>query len=128
MYIGSKGYTVPKASLTEQEIDALKKELTVSPMTIAGYGPDQKIQFKTYMESESKLYIPKCFGLSRFGTVPLKIPEGDDISLDFKGSLRPIQEEAINAVLDACRDPTKMGGLLCLGCGFGKTVCAISMI
>lgn len=128
MYLGTRGYTVPKSCLTERKIDALKKELTVSPLTIAGYGPAQTISFKTYMESETKLYLPKCYGLEKFGLPLLKIPEGDDIDVNFIGSLRPIQHEAIAAVLSACRDPMKMGGLLCLGCGFGKTVCAISMI
>lgn len=127
MYLSSRGYVVPKEESVS--FDELKSQLTVEPHVIQGYGPAQNEPFRTYLESNSKLYIPKFYGLQKFGVPSLnKIPEGDDINVRFTGSLRSLQEDATSAVLDACRDPMRMGGLLCLRCGEGKTVCGINMI
>lgn len=124
MYLSSRGYTIEKASLSDEELQNIKKELTVCPNIIDGYGPQgaaEQLTFKNYLESKSKLYLPKAYGLKQFGVPTLsKISEGDDINVEFKGNLRPQQQEPVNMVLDACRDPARMGGLLCLKCGEGK--------
>jgi superfamily II DNA or RNA helicase len=120
-YLSSRGYVVPKSSLSAEELEALKKDLTVAPFTPEGYGPDENPSFKTYMESTTKLYIPKYYGLQKYGTPTInKIERGDDIDVEFTGKLRPLQEDAVKAVLQACQDSSKMGGLLCLQCGEGK--------
>lgn len=127
-YLGSRGYVVYKSNLTEQELLKLKQELTVIPFTAEGYGQPAE-SFKSYQESSSKLYLPRYYALQKFGLPKInKLNDGLDIHIDFKGSLRPIQIDAIKSVLDCCNDPTKMGALLCLACGQGKTVCGISMI
>jgi superfamily II DNA or RNA helicase len=128
-YITSRGYVVPKHALSHEDLEALKRELTITPFTPEGYGPNENLTFKTFLESSGKLYLPKYFGLQKFG-VPnvIKIQDGDDIDVVFTGKLRPLQEDAVEAVLSACRNPLKMGGLLCLLCGQGKTVCGIKMI
>jgi len=127
-YLGSRGYVLYKSNLTEQEILELKKELTVVPFTAEGYGQPAE-SFKNYQESSSKLYLPRYYALQKFGVPKInKLHDGKDITVKFTGSLRPIQIDAIKAVLDCCNDPSKMGALLCLGCGFGKTVCGISML
>ena len=119
-YLGSRGYVVYKSNLSEQELLELKQELTVVPFTAEGYGQPAE-SFKNYQESSSKLYLPRYYALQKFGVPKInKLQDGLDINIDFKGSLRPIQIDAIKSVLDCCNDPKKMGALLCLACGFGK--------
>lgn len=121
MYLNSRGYVVPKDSISQEEIISIKNELSVKPFVIEGYGNSNVDSFKTYLESNTKLYLPKYYGLNKFG-VPesIKINEGEDINVEFTGKLRELQEEAVKVVLDACKDPKKMGGILCLQCGQGK--------
>lgn len=120
-YINNRGYVITKNTLSDEDVMAIKQELTVTPFTIDGYGNTKAATFKTYMESNTKLYIPKYFGLQRFGLPHNnKIQDGDDICVKFEGNLRPLQEDAVKDMLMACRDPVKMGGLLCLQCGEGK--------
>lgn len=119
-YLGSRGYVLYKSNLTEQELLKLKQELTVIPFTAEGYGQPAE-SFKSYQESSSKLYLPRYYALQKFGLPKInKLNNGLDIHIDFKGSLRSIQIDAIKSVLDCCNDPTKMGALLCLSCGQGK--------
>ena len=47
--------------------------------------------------------------------------------MNFVGSLRDYQIEQVDAFLNACDDPTKMGGIVSIGCGGGKTVIAINI-
>lgn len=127
-YLGSKGYVLLKSELDPKQLSDIKNELTVSPFSPDGYGVEPVI-FQNYLESTNKLYVPKYYGLQKFGVPSIcKINEGNDIDLEFTGTLRPLQVEAVGHVLQACRDPSKMGGLLCLACGQGKTICAVSMI
>ncbi len=119
-YIGSRGYVIPKSSLSDEDTVTIKTELTVAPYTPEGYGTKPE-PFKNYLESNTKLYLPKYYALQKFGLPEnIKLSDGQDINVRFKGKLRPIQEDAIKSVLDCCRDPMKMGALLCLQCGGGK--------
>lgn len=123
MYLSSRGYVVPKDSLNTQDLETLKEDLTVAPQVIQGYGgPNPCGDFRTYLESNNKLYIPKFYGLQKYGvpSLPNKIQPGDDIQLAFTGSLRALQKDATSAVMEACHDPARMGGLLSLRCGEGK--------
>ncbi|NDB80980.1 DEAD/DEAH box helicase, partial [archaeon] len=79
-------------------------------------------------ENTNKLYIPRYFGLQRFG-----LPERDLIlntgidcnRLEFEGNLRDEQIEVVNKFLQVAYDPLKRGGIINVGCGFGKTVVAL---
>ena len=123
MYLGQKGYTVPKHLLTDADMARLKKELTFRPETFATKvmkvpGP----QFKTWRENTNKIYVPRFFGEKKWGSVPSKLPEATSIDVPFAGSLRPQQLPAIDAFL------AKGSGLLELPCGFGKTILALKII
>ena len=123
MYLGQKGYTVPKHLLTEADMTRLKKELTFRPETFATKvmkvpGP----QFKTWRENANKIYVPRFFGEKKWGPVISKLPASVPIDVPFAGSLRPQQMPAIDAFL------AKGSGLLELPCGFGKTILALKII
>jgi len=127
-YLGPRGYVLYKSNLTEKELIELKQELTVTPYTADGYGQPAE-SFKNYQESTTKLYLPRYYALQKFGVPKInKLNYGKEITVKFTGSLRPLQVEAVKAVLDCCNDPSKMGALLCLSCGQGKTISAIYML
>ena len=49
--------------------------------------------FPVYKESVQKLYVPLYWGAERFGwPSSVRVPAGDDISLEFAGSMREYQE------------------------------------
>ena len=126
--ISNKGYTIFKEDFSEKELKNIKKTLNVSP-----YSPYQSKftpppTFPVYQESKRKLYLPRHWGLSNLGQPEkTQIKEGFDINLDFKGELRPIQIEAIDAYMKNCY-PEFGGGILCLACGFGKTILSLYLL
>lgn len=124
-----QGYSINLASFSPEALAAVKKELTVTPVTMGNsYGP-KPASFELWRQGPTRLYVPKFYGLSKFGTEGLRhnIPEGDDLHPDvkFAGSLRKEQMEPVSAFRRAADDPKKMGGILSLPCGCGKTVLAL---
>jgi superfamily II DNA or RNA helicase len=124
--LSNRGYSIVKKG-NEKLVEELKKLLTVSPHVNNTMGPSKPCSFPVYLENEEKLYIPKFYGLQKFG-VPSKnkIKDGLDApTLIFKGSIRKEQEEPAQCFLDAIEDPTKLGGIISLPCGYGKTILAL---
>ena len=126
-----QGYSIVKEDLTPHQIADIKTELTVCPYIppnsgIIGPPPSY---FHLFCESNTKLYLPKCYGLKKFG-VPIidKRSEGDVIDIKFNGDLRPEQIPAVDAVLGACNDDIKTGGILNVFCGGGKTTMALNIL
>ena len=125
-YLGPKGYTIKKEFLDIEELNLIKKELTVS-----AYVPKSSLAkptpFPIYRESRKKIYIPKFYGLENYGEPEAIItPEGKNINVKFKGSLRDYQKPVVNKWLKAARK--KGCGLIEADCGAGKTCMAIWLI
>lgn len=125
-YLGPKGYTIKKEFLDIEELNLIKKELTVS-----AYVPKSSLAkptpFPIYRESRKKIYIPKFYGLENYGEPEAIItPEGKNINVKFKGSLRDYQNPVVNKWLKAARK--KGCGLIEADCGAGKTCMAIWLI
>ena len=115
-----RGYGVEKAG-NAALVQRLKAELTVTPR-VSDNGPPANA-FPLFRESAKKLYLPRAFGLARLGapaTVALHAGE-EAPGLVFSGSLRPEQQAPVEAFLAAARDPCVGGGIINVGCGFGKT-------
>mgnify|MGYP001162515137 CR=1 FL=1 len=79
--ISRRGYSLIKDKLSSKELKELKKELTVAPISHINYGPSPT-PFKIYKESKQKIYVPKSFGLKKFGDPDLNkfTPSGTFIS------------------------------------------------
>ena len=129
--LSPRGYSVIKADLTAPELEALRKELTMVPKDTmgGGGGGGGSGEFTVYRESANKIYVPKYFGLRRFGAPQRRtIPEGAPTTLRFAGSMRPEQLQPASVFIEAARDPMRMGGILSLPCGAGKTVIALHIV
>jgi superfamily II DNA or RNA helicase len=125
--ISKRGYVIRKSILQKKELEQLKKELTMTPFTLPGFQQDTK-KFKLYQENENKIYLPKAYALNKFGKPEVDRLEnsGDDIDLEFSGSMRENQLPVIETFMSACKK--QGGGLICLGCGFGKTIISLKIV
>ena len=123
-YLGKKGYTIKKSSLTMHEENHIRKTLTVKP-----YIPNSPVKedsFEIYRESKSKLYVPRYFGIEHYGPPDeIKLPEPTKINVPFVGDLRDYQ---LNIVGEYMKKAEAGGGLLEIPCGRGKTVMALKIV
>ena len=121
-----RGYGISKDD-SKMDIDDIKASLTVKPHSV--YDDNSNAQFKVFLESSKKIYVPKYWGLSKFG-VPNedKIQPPQEIEAKFTGSLRDYQLEPVRKFIECCKDSKKRGGILQLPPGWGKTVMALNII
>lgn len=120
--LSNKGYIILKDSYTDKEIKNIKKDLNVIPYSPYQSKFSEPPSFPVYQESIRKLYLPRYWALENLGKPKqYTINEGTNINITFNGSLRPVQEEAVTAFMKNCY-PEYGGGILCLGCGQGKSV------
>lgn len=135
-YLGKKGYTIAKSVLSPADYEFLKKDLFVKP-EIFGYGQaDGAREFPVYRENEKKMYIPRFYGIQRYG-LPRKseIQIGEDINVTFAKPLRDYQNEIVgiygnyvNQSICSGSLHKGSGGILEVPCGAGKTVMALKII
>ena len=106
----------------------IKKDLTVCPISHINYGPSPT-PFRLFKESKQRIYVPKSYGIKKFGSPKynkLKKITGENIQIDFKGSMREKQLPVINTFITECNKSG--GGIVVLPCGFGKTVIGLNII
>lgn len=131
-YLGKKGYTIPKSVMTEEDIACLKEELLVKPvemkMSYGAPGAAQANAFPVYKENDKKIYLPRFYGIERYG-LPDKseLQEGDDIDVSFDKPLRDYQDHIIGVYMNHIGEPIAKnhtengnGGILEVPCGRGK--------
>jgi superfamily II DNA or RNA helicase len=136
-YIGKKGYTIPKTNLQKEDLEFLQKDLFVKPEIFGNYTNDDSTSFPVYRENDKKIYIPRFYGINRYGK-PLnnELSSGDDIQLEFTKTLRDYQTNIVNIYIDSVNVPISIskntqlgsGGILEVPCGKGKTVMALKII
>jgi len=128
-YLGKKGYTVPKSVLSKPDYDFLKKDLFVKPQIFgANYGGESISEFPVYRENEKKMYLPRFYGIQRYGLPPKsEIQCGYDIDVTFAKPLRDYQNHIIDVYHKYVSKPicseslhNGSGGILEVPCGRGK--------
>ena len=127
-YLGQKGYTIIKSELTVEQQKKIRNDLTIKPYVGGAMGgATNQVTYPAYRESDKKFYVPHHYGVETFGK-PKKcaISEGDDIDLEFNGTLRDYQEPVVNKFIEVVTKPHDNGlrfggGLLELPCAWGKT-------
>ncbi len=117
------GYKIAKANVHAEE---LRKTLTVKPFIPSVFVPNKNAipRYKVYRETEDSLYLPKHFGIERFGTpgsTTRDVPQTDSSFWTFKGSIRESQQAVVASFLK----PEPHDGIISLHTGGGKTVCAL---
>ena len=97
-YLGTKGYTIPKSALTAKDIEFLKKDLFLKPQTSGpSFGPALDDAFPVYRENEKKMYIPRFYGIERYGQPARnEIAPGMDIDVAFTKELRDYQNNIVD--------------------------------
>jgi len=111
------GYQIAKTS----NDSAIKKALMVKPFSLIN--PHSVPRYPVYYEDKNHLYLPKHYGIEKFGSVPSKrdVPETPAKFWEFAGSIRPAQLPVVNSFLL----PEPHDGIISLHTGGGKTVCAL---
>ena len=115
--ITSKGYKLP---INDKNVNILKKELMVIPYT------ENAVRFPVFRISEKYIYVPKFYGINKFGLPPdknIKEQIGIPVELNFKNTLREYQVDTCNKILNHLK---KHGsGLASIYTGWGKTAAAL---
>lgn len=120
------GYGVSKEN-NDELIKTLKKDLTMTPNINFAMTNGDPVSFPIYCESEKYLYLPRYYGLQKYG-IPNKctLAEGKTCeNMIFNGTLRQQQQEPVNNFIKAAQDPSKRGGIISVPCGFGKTIMSV---
>ena len=130
-YLSKKGYVIHKSNISSDELVDLKLTLRAKPLV------DNKFNFQTtnpyfpvYIETKNKMYIPKMFGIEKFGFPKsvLENYEGKEWEneIEFDGTLYPEQNEPVNTLIKSCQE--KGGGVLQISTGGGKTFMALNVL
>ena len=125
-YLGQKGYSIYKNTLSLKESVFIRDELMAKP-----YIPKSPVEseaFPIYKESPQKFYVPRVFGITHFGQPnEIKINNYEKMKIIFNGSLREDQQLVVDKYINTIKNGG-FGGLLDLYTGFGKTVLALKII
>ena len=123
-YINKRGYVIIKENYDYKTLNNLRNELTVKPFNKF---VDNVESYKVYEENIKKMYLPKIYAIQKLGMPEGdKLPKGDDIDIEFCGSIRENQREPIEVSLKTLK--TTGGGILVLPCGYGKTCIGLYLI
>ena len=127
--LSKDGYKIIKKDYDSKLIKEIKDELTVKPFN--NFNRSQMMsdvgRFTVYLESPKKLYLPRFYGMKKFGVPTMNLlEEGDPIHLSFNGDLREEQKPIEEVYLKNAYE--KGGGIISIRCGGGKTVLALHII
>lgn len=130
-YLSKHGYVLRKDTLERAEYTSLVQELRGRPLVDEKYNRyNQDSSFPLYTETKNKLYIPKMYGLEKFGFPESETENyiGCDWSndIEFTGSLYDRQIGPCNVLIEQLKNGS--GGILSLGTGFGKSICALYVL
>lgn len=123
-----RGYKIDKATLSESDIIAIRKDLLVRPASASHHQPPPP--FSVLKESATALYLPRSYAYDKLGPPagePKFPPHGHVPDFTFEGQLRPLQEAAVAAYLDEALNRSGAGTIV-LGCGCGKTTTSLYIV
>lgn len=127
--LGRYGYSLKESELSQQDIEKIKKELTVKPIVLAAYAA-KATSYKIYYRDKDCYYVPRFWGIKNFSSpeyVALSsgLPMNENVSCSFEPMSHQIEAFKKLNVIFAPGKQLGDGGVLSLPCGYGKTFCAI---
>jgi len=124
-YLSKRGYVIKKESITNEELVILRSQLRARPLQDDKYNTFNQTDtsYPIYTETKNKIYIPKMYGINRYGDPKRYMPNyigksWENLDLNFNGTLFDNQIEPVNALLSSCKQSG--GGILKAGTGSGK--------
>lgn len=118
-------YKYPLSKLSSSDLQTVQTELT-KDVTDNPHGGGKT--FKLFRTNETYIGVPRYYGIVQWGW-PEQCEFADaapmNEGISFKGELRPVQKEAVTAVMQQLQSTG--GALLLKDCGLGKTVDACYM-
>jgi superfamily II DNA or RNA helicase len=131
-YLSKRGYVIRKNDISSELYIDLKLQLRGKPLIDTKYNKGYNdTSFPVYIETKNKLYIPKVYGIKRFGKAKTETSNyiGEKWKYDnvFNGNLYENQKIACKKLLDELLDGTG-GGILSLASGFGKTISCLYVL
>jgi superfamily II DNA or RNA helicase len=130
-YLSKRGYVLKKETLTQEQLFEIKKELRAKPLVDEKYNKNILDEsYPVYIDTKTKLYIPKMYGIKKFGYPEIElenyIGKDWDHKIDFSGKLYERQEEPCKALYEACLNDN--GGILEAKTGTGKTLMSLYVL
>ena len=124
--ITARGYAIKKSYLNEIQTQGLRSELTVAPKTLDKFQKDIQ-NFPIYAESKTRFYVPRHWGIKKFGEPEANIvSEGLELSESVTSKTdfppRDFQKDIIESFIQKGAN-----GLICVPCGYGKTFMALNI-
>ena len=114
------GYAVKKAGLTFQQIQHIKKELTMTPKMVGKFVKGDS--FPIYTETANRFYLPRMWAKDTFGDAESMLVDGDPLrEIPFVGKPYDYQTAIIDKFV------ASPNGLICVPCGRGKTFMAVAI-
>jgi superfamily II DNA or RNA helicase len=123
--ISTRGYSIPLKQLPVHFLEDIRTELNVKPLENPNFQGVSE-SFPVYRISKSKVYLPRHYAIEKFGPARNFNLDGTVINVPFQGSLRDIQQQTVEATLEAFKN--HFGGLVSLSTGLGKTVVGLNLI
>jgi len=119
----NEGYLLKKSKFNKDIIRNTKKELTVCPYQPIQFNKKEG-KYIVYSENEEFISLPKFYGLKKFGEPDKNYEKkGIPMNINFKGKPKPNQVDILKQTIDHIDEHN--GGLICAGCGQGKTFMAL---
>jgi Rad3-related DNA helicase len=125
-YLSKFGYTIKKELLDSELYIKLKTELKAEPLKDDKYFSVNDT-FPIYIETKTKMYIPKMYGIKTFGYPKILnsnyVGEDWNKEIEFNGELLERQKIPLNCVIKACKEDG--GCILSAQTGLGKTIISL---
>jgi len=118
----NKGYALNKKKLGKTKLARTIKDLTVTPKFNADFGGDVE-SYTVYTETKDTVYVPRYYGLAKFGEPDITQYKSNPANISFQGSLRSYQEPVVKTCMESLK--TTGGGVVSLYCGAGKTTVSL---
>ena len=128
-YLTNLGYLLKIDQLSNDEIKQIKQDLTFKPIVCQALKTICKpASFLTYKESPNYLFLPRFYGVEKFGQpVKTALSKGQEMKKECQileqYTVRPHQIDAYQKTEKQLLE--KGGGILSVFCGWGKTFTAI---